>query len=153
SMGCAPPPRSQPSWAGRHLPLPTRARSPSRTLRPPARRQRCPVDACSPPPPARVVTTGPAPRGTTRASRTDGADPPPFEAEFARAWDTPGHTRYQLPDTDVNAVLAARYTTSGPLALTRGMLWDMEVRKAAHPGTYIPSVVHAGSDRSWNRHR
>jgi len=85
-------------------------------------------------------------------SRTEGTDLPPFEAEFSRAWDTPGHTRYQLPDTDVNAVLAARYTTSGPLALTRGMLWDMEARKAAHPGSYIPSVVQAGSDRSWNRH-
>ena len=75
----------------------------------------------------------------------------PFETEFARAWDTPGHTRYRLPDTDVNLVLAARYATSMPLALTRGMLWDMEVRKAAHPGTYIPLVVRAGSDRSWNR--
>jgi hypothetical protein len=76
----------------------------------------------------------------------------PFEAEFARAWDTPGHTRYQLPDTDVNKVLAARYTTSDPLTFTRSMLWDMEVRKAARPGTYIPYVVRVGSDRSWNRH-
>jgi hypothetical protein len=33
----------------------------------------------------------------------------PFETEFAHAWDTPGHTRYQLPDTDVNLVLAARF--------------------------------------------
>jgi hypothetical protein len=56
-----------------------------------------------------------------------------------------------LPDTDVNAVLAARYTTGDPLALTRGMLWDMKARKAARPGTYIPYVVQAGSDRSWNR--
>ena len=86
------------------------------------------------------------------ADRTEGTDLSPFEAEFARAWDTPGHTRYQLPDTDVNAVLAARYITSAPLALTRAMLWDMEARKAAHPGSYIPSVVQAGSDRSWNRH-
>jgi hypothetical protein len=76
----------------------------------------------------------------------------PFEAEFARAWDTPGHTRYQLPDTDVNAVLADRYTTGGPLTLTRGMLWDMEARKAARPGTYIPYVVQPGSGRSWSRH-
>jgi hypothetical protein len=76
----------------------------------------------------------------------------PFETEFARAWDTPGHTRYQLPDLDVNKVLAARYTTGKPLTVTRGMLWDMEVRKAAHPGTYIPFVVRAGSDRSWNRY-
>jgi hypothetical protein len=75
----------------------------------------------------------------------------PFETEFARAWDTPGHTRCQLPDTDVNAVLAARYTTGTPLTFTRAMLWDMEVRKAARPGTYIPFVVRAGSDRSWNR--
>jgi hypothetical protein len=42
------------------------------------------------------------------ADRTEGTDLPPFEAEFACAWDTPGHTRYQLPGTDVNAVLAAR---------------------------------------------
>jgi hypothetical protein len=76
---------------------------------------------------------------------------PPFEAEFTRAWNSPGHTRYQLPGTDVNKVLAARYTTSAPLAFTRAMLWDMEARKAAHPGIYIPSVVQAGSDRSWNR--
>lgn len=76
----------------------------------------------------------------------------PFETEFARAWDAPGHTRYQLPDTDVNKVLAARYTTSEPVTITRGMLWDMEARKAARPGAYIPYVVQAGSDRSWNRH-
>ena len=87
------------------------------------------------------------------ADRTEDTDLPPFEAEFARAWDTPGHTRYQLPDTDVNAVLATRYATGEPLTLTRGMLWDMEVRKAAYPGSYIPYVVRAGSDRSWNRHR
>jgi hypothetical protein len=49
-------------------------------------------------------------------------------------------------------VLAARYTTGTPLAFTRSMLWDMEARKAAHPGTYLPYVVQAGSDRSWNRH-
>jgi hypothetical protein len=34
----------------------------------------------------------------------------------------------------------------------RGMLWDMEARKAAQPGAYIPFVVRAGSDRFWNRH-
>jgi hypothetical protein len=84
--------------------------------------------------------------------RVDGTALPPLEAEFARAWNTPGHTRCRLPDTDVNKVLAARYTTSAPLTLTRTMLWDMEVRKAANPGTYIPSVVRAGSDQSRNRH-
>jgi len=84
--------------------------------------------------------------------RTGGTPVPPFEAEFARTWNTPGHTRYHLPDTDVNKVLAARYTTSAPLTLTRAMLWEMEARKAAHPGTYIPYVVQAGSDRSWSGH-
>src|SRR6266571_2765533 len=69
----------------------------------------------------------------------------PFETAFARAWDTPGHTRCRLPDTDVNLVLAARYATGEPLTFTRGMLWDMETRKAARPGTYIPFVVRAGS--------
>ena len=78
--------------------------------------------------------------------------PQPFETEFARAWDTPGHTRYQLPDTDINKVLAARYTTGTPLTFTRSMLWDMETRKAAQPGRYIPHVVQPGSDRSWKRH-
>lgn len=77
---------------------------------------------------------------------------PPFEAEFTRAWNHPRHRRYQLRDTDVNKVLAARYTTSEPLTFTRTMLWDMEARKACSPGTYIPYVVLAGSDRSWNRH-
>jgi hypothetical protein len=64
---------------------------------------------------------------------------------------TPGHTRYQLPDIDIK-VPAARYTTGTLLTFTRSMMWDMEARKAAHPGAYIPYVVQAGSDRSWNRH-
>jgi hypothetical protein len=87
------------------------------------------------------------------ADRAEGTGLPPFEAEFAHVWNTPGRTRYQLPHTDVNKVLAARYTTGAPLTLTRGMLWDMEARKAACPGGYIPYVVRAGSDRSWNRYR
>src|SRR5262249_56466913 len=89
------------------------------------------------------ATGRPAPRARP-ARRTD-ASPAP-------RGPTPRHTRYHLPDTDVNKVLAARYTTSAPLTLTRAMLWEMEARKAAHPGTYIPYVVQAGSDRSWNRH-
>ena len=36
------------------------------------------------------------------ADRTQSTALPPFEAEFARTWNTPGHTRYHLPDTDVN---------------------------------------------------
>src|SRR5262249_59964338 len=89
------------------------------------------------------ATGRPAPRARP-ARRTD-ASPAP-------RGPTPRHTRYHLPDTDVNKVLAARYTTSAPLILTRAMLWEMEARKAAHPGTYIPYVVQAGSDRSWSGH-
>ena len=68
-----------------------------------------------------------------------------------RAWDAAGHTRFQLPDIDVNRVLKARYITGEPVSLTRDMLWDLEVRKAASPASYIPFVVRAGSDHSWNR--
>jgi AcrR family transcriptional regulator len=103
--------------------------------------------------PADSVTTGRAGRIASVADRTEGIALPPFETEFAHAWDHPGHTHYQLPDIDVNKVLATRYSSGGPLAFTRGMLWEMEVRKAASPGTYIPSVVQGGSDQSWNRHR
>jgi hypothetical protein len=31
--------------------------------------------------------------------------PSQFEAEFARTWDTSGHTRYQLPDIDISRIL------------------------------------------------
>jgi hypothetical protein len=80
------------------------------------------------------------PRSAGRASRhrihaRPARGAAPFETEFARAWDTPGHTSYQLPDTYINKVLAACYATGGPLALTRAMLWQMEVRKAASPGS------------------
>jgi len=83
---------------------------------------------------------------------TEAASLPPFEADFAQAWDSPGHTRHRSPDIDVNRVLAERYETDKPLTFTREMLWDVEVRKAARPGVYIPFVVRAGSDRSWGRH-
>ena len=61
---------------------------------------------------------------------------------------TPGYSRCQQPDIDVNAVLSDRYELSRPL-FTRAMLWDLEVRKAVAPGDYIPFVVEAGTARSW----
>jgi hypothetical protein len=48
-------------------------------------------------------------------------------------------------------VLRERYELSERLTFTRTMLWDLEQRKAAAPGVYIPSVVENGSDRSWAR--
>jgi hypothetical protein len=61
------------------------------------------------------------------------------------AWHTPGVTAIDLPAVDVNQVLADRYELDRDLTFTRTMLWDMEVRKAAAPDIYIPTVVAPGS--------
>src|SRR5215831_20553265 len=71
--------------------------------------------------------------------------------EFAAAWADPRNTRFELPPADINELLAGRYATGSPLAFTRDMLWDVEVRKAWQPDHYIPSVVRAGSARAWGR--
>jgi F420H(2)-dependent quinone reductase len=120
---------------------PTACASCSHRPTPPARRQQCAINALPPVSPANMATIGRAPRSASMTDRTQGTALPPFEAEFALAWDTQGHTHYHLPDTDVNKVLVARYTTSAPL--TRAILWDMEVRKAAHPRHLHP--VHFAS--------
>ena len=73
------------------------------------------------------------------------------EAEFERAWSDRGNTRIELPLVDVNRVLARYYQTREPLAFTRTMMWDMEVKKAFRPDLYIPSVVTGGSARTWGR--
>ncbi|MFG2003876.1 hypothetical protein ACGFNU_32435 [Spirillospora sp. NPDC048911] len=72
------------------------------------------------------------------------------QSEFAKAWDDPGNTRFELPPINVNRVLAERYETSEPLTFTRTMLWDNEVRKAWHPDLYLPHVVRQGSAATWN---
>ncbi|WP_035841459.1 hypothetical protein [Kitasatospora azatica] len=71
------------------------------------------------------------------------------EAEFEQAWADPRATRAEFPPVDVNQVLAERYVTSEPVHFTRAMLWDLETRKAAAPGVFIPYVVRSGSDASW----
>ena len=72
------------------------------------------------------------------------------EQEFETAWCNPKHTRFALPDVDVNKVLGERYVVDPPLAFTRSMLWDMELKKSWDPATYIPYVVSTGY--SWRRH-
>lgn len=79
------------------------------------------------------------------------ADEPDLVREFERAWAEPQYTRAVQPEIDVNRVLHERYETSEPLTFTRAMFRDVEQRKAAAPGTYIPFVVRPGSDRSWGR--
>jgi len=59
--------------------------------------------------------------------------------------DRTHYTRAVQPEIDINRVLQERYETSEPLTFTRTMLWDVEQRKAAAPGTYIPFVVRESS--------
>ena len=74
------------------------------------------------------------------------------EDEFNRAWDDNGNARFELNPVDINQVLGDYYHMSKPLAFTRAMLWDMEVRKAWRPDLYISSVVKEGSANSWGKH-
>jgi hypothetical protein len=67
------------------------------------------------------------------------------EAIFERAWTAPGTTSVELPPVSVNDVLRDRYDVRPPFAYTGERLWDMEVRKAAAPDRYIPTVVKPGS--------
>jgi len=71
--------------------------------------------------------------------------------EFEQAWSNPSYTRFELPPMPVNEVLNEKYTVSSPLRLSREMVWDMELKKAWDPATFIPSVVSKG--RSWGRHQ
>jgi hypothetical protein len=72
-------------------------------------------------------------------------------AEFEGAWKNPRHTRFELPPVYVNRVLRQRYQVDKRVALTRDQLWDMELKKAWDPKTYIPYVVSEG--RSWDRQK
>jgi hypothetical protein len=63
---------------------------------------------------------------------------------FEAAWVDPRHTAIQLPPVDVNKVLVGRYTVQPAVHMTRRQLWDMEVRKAWDPLTYIPYVASEG---------
>lgn len=57
----------------------------------------------------------------------------------------------QLEDVDINRVLKEHYRTSKPVNFTSTMLWDMEVKKAWDPKSYIPYVVREG--KSWGKKR
>ncbi|MEN8168363.1 MAG: hypothetical protein ABFR65_12935 [Pseudomonadota bacterium] len=70
--------------------------------------------------------------------------------EFESAWINPQNTKFELPAVDINEVLSNRYEVSKPVQLTRSIVWDMELKKAWDPATYIPYVVSRG--QSWGRH-
>ena len=65
-------------------------------------------------------------------------------AVFEAAWNDPRTTSVELPPVDVNRVLAEQYQVDPPTRMTRNQVWDMEVKKAWDPLTYIPYVVSEG---------
>lgn len=67
------------------------------------------------------------------------------EEIFEQTWAAPGTTSMELAPVAVNDVLRERYDVRPPFTYTGAQLWDMEVRKAAAPDKYIPTVVKAGS--------
>jgi hypothetical protein len=71
--------------------------------------------------------------------------------EFEEAWKNPRHTRFELPPVRVNQVLRDKYQADKPVKMSRAQLWDMELKKAWDPRTYIPYVVSEA--RSWSRHQ
>jgi hypothetical protein len=71
--------------------------------------------------------------------------------EFDSAWRNPKYTQFELPPVEVNKILEERYSLVSPVSLTRTLVWDMEVRKAWDPFTFIPYVVSEGT--SWGRHQ
>lgn len=70
--------------------------------------------------------------------------------EFEAAWRDPNCTQFALPPLDVNKVLNEHYAVKPPIRLTRSMLWDMVLKKAWDPSTYISYLASDG--RSWGRH-
>lgn len=69
--------------------------------------------------------------------------------EYASAWTNPKHTRFELPAMDVNEVLKKRYKMSPERNVTKTDIWEMEIKKAWDPFTYIPYVVFEG--QSWGQ--
>ena len=60
-------------------------------------------------------------------------------AEFETTWADPRNTVAELPPVDINRTLSSRYEPR--VRMTRTQVWDMEVKKAWDPLTYIPYVV------------
>src|SRR5215469_13864919 len=70
--------------------------------------------------------------------------------QFEAAWRNPNYTQFALPPLDVNRVLNERYLVRPPIRFMRSMLWDMEMKKAWDPSTYLSYIVSSGL--SWGRH-
>ena len=68
---------------------------------------------------------------------------PPFETEFARAWNTPGHTRYQLSPSDTVDAMTRRSAMRG---FNFPYLKDADARGPQLPGGLHPHAVVLYSD-------
>lgn len=75
------------------------------------------------------------------------------ESIMKAATADPRNTAIELPPSDVNALVAKSYTVDKPFTYTRTQLWDMEVRKAHDPETFLGGVVRPGSARVFNVQR
>ncbi|WP_068468854.1 hypothetical protein [Candidatus Protochlamydia phocaeensis] len=71
------------------------------------------------------------------------------EEEFEQAWNNPDYTQARLDDANINDILSKYYETPIPIHFTRQLLWDVEIRKAWDPKTYLSYVVRDG--KSWDR--
>jgi hypothetical protein len=83
----------------------------------------------------------------TRSIHPTGPSVAEAAAAFEAAWSDPRKTALALPPIDVNRVLAEQYRLDRPTRMSAAQLWDMEVKKAWDPLTYIPYVVSEGG--SW----
>jgi len=71
--------------------------------------------------------------------------------EFNKAWASNENIQIELDPININKILDEKYKVEPGFRMTKSQLWDMEVRKAARPDIFIPSVIKDGSAAAWNR--
>lgn len=76
-----------------------------------------------------------------------------FEAAFEQAFIDPRYTATSFPPSDVNSVIESNYEVDSPFVYTRSQLWDMEVKKAHEPETYLYQLVRPGSVLQLDKHQ
>ncbi|ONI75076.1 hypothetical protein ALI144C_40660 [Actinosynnema sp. ALI-1.44] len=73
-----------------------------------------------------------------------------YAAEFHREWTAAENTPVEFPPLDVNALVRRHRRAGGTVVVTQSMVWDMLVRQAYAPETYIPGRVRPGSARMYS---
>jgi len=72
-------------------------------------------------------------------------------SEFKSCCQNDNFISIELEPINVNKVLREHYTCPFPFTMTKSQLWDMEIKKAARPDLFIPSVIKNGSAVSWGK--